>query len=102
MPRAIDATRRNYDASSRWVEDASFLKVKEVSLSYQVPMEIVKKLRLSNLYIHATGENLLTWTKYKGIDPEIGLTSGRLTKVGIDKQSTAPPIRLTFGIRASF
>lgn len=102
MPRAEDYCKRNYAGSTRWVEDASYLKLKEVSLTYNFNRNVLKKLRLSQLSIWGSGMNLFTWTKYKGIDPEIGLTSGNLVKVGIDKQNTAPSIHFTFGIRASF
>ncbi len=102
IPRAEDYCQRNYAASSRWVEDASFLKLKEVSVTYNVGKEMLRRLHLDQLAVFATGMNLLTWTKYKGIDPEIGLNSGQLIKIGIDNQSTPPSLRLTLGIRATF
>lgn len=102
MPRAIDKAARNYEASTRWVEDASYLKLKEISLTYSFNKDLLKKMHLSQLSAFVTGTNIFTWTKYKGIDPEIGLTSGKLVKVGIDHSNTAPPIQIMFGIRASF
>ena len=101
MPRAEEGCERNYVASSRWVEDASYLKLKEVSLTYNFDKDLLRKMHLGQLSVWVSGMNLLTWTKYKGIDPEIGL--GDITTLfGIDKQNTAPPIRCTFGLRATF
>ena len=102
MPRAYDKAARNYAASTRWVEDASYLKLKEISLTYTFDRKLVQKLHLSQLSAFVSGTNLLTWTKYKGIDPEIGLTTGKLAKVGIDQQNTAPSMQVMLGIRASF
>lgn len=101
IPRAQKDAEWNYIASSRWVEDASYLKLKEVSLTYQFDKNVLKKLHLGQLSLWVTGMNLLTWTKYKGIDPEIGIGSG-ISMFGVDGQNTAPPIRCTFGLRASF
>lgn len=101
MPRAQKDAEWNYIASSRWVEDASYLKLKEVSLTYQFDKNVLKKLHLGQLSVWVTGMNLLTWTKYKGIDPEIGIGNG-ISMFGVDGQNTAPPIRMTFGLRASF
>ena len=101
IPRAERNATWNTVASTRWVEDASFIKLKELSLTYQFDKNICQKLRLNQLSIWANVQNLWTWTKYKGIDPEIG-SGGGITIFGVDKQNTAPPIRLTFGLRASF
>ena len=101
MPRAQKDAEWNYAASSRWVEDASHLKLKEISLTYQFDKKVLQKLHLGQLSLWVTGMNLLTWTDYKGVDPEIGVGSG-ISMFGVDSQNTAPPIRCTFGLRASF
>ncbi len=103
MPRAERYCDRNYAASSRFVEDVSYLKLKEISLTYDFGRHIVQKLRLSKLSLSCTCENIFTWTKYKGLDPEIAPNKGSLIKVGIDEQSTPTnSFKLTFGLRASF
>lgn len=68
MPRAVYGDpMANGRFSSRWIEDGSYLKLKEVTLSY----EFDRKLWFFNrLKVYATGENLVTWTKYIGMDPE--------------------------------
>lgn len=102
MPRAADYCVRNYAASSRWVEDASYLKLKELSLTYSLKREWLQKIRMSNLTFYATGMNLFTWSKYKGVDPEIGQNKGNLIKLGVDEGQTPNSARFTFGLRASF
>jgi hypothetical protein len=59
---------RNSDLG--WV-DASFIRLRNVSLSYSLPHTLIKKWRLKDFSVYAHGQNLLTLTKYKGLDPEI-------------------------------
>lgn len=102
MPRAAYECARNYLPSSRWVEDASFIKLKEVSLTYNFPKRLISKLRLSQLSCWVTGMDLWCGTKYKGVNPEIGLNSGNLTKIAVDRANTAPSPQVSFGLRVSF
>lgn len=55
----------------RFYEDASFVRLKDVSLAYQFPNKILNHLKLSKLKLYVTGRNLATFTKYSGLDPEI-------------------------------
>ncbi|HEV7379501.1 MAG TPA: SusC/RagA family TonB-linked outer membrane protein, partial [Dyadobacter sp.] len=58
-------------ASSRYVYDASYVRLKNITLSYKLPQAVLQKMKLSSLRIYATGVNLLTFTKYPGWDPEV-------------------------------
>ncbi|MBC7721975.1 MAG: SusC/RagA family TonB-linked outer membrane protein, partial [Pedobacter sp.] len=58
----------NSSFSDRWIEDGSFLRLKVITASYQLPIKAGKALRYVTLYV--TGNNLLTFTKYLGYDPE--------------------------------
>jgi TonB-dependent starch-binding outer membrane protein SusC len=58
-------------ASSRWVEDGSYLRFKTVTLGYNFPKSLVNKARLNNVRVYVTGQNLLTFTRYSGYDPEV-------------------------------
>lgn len=102
MPGARDYRTMNYAASSRWVEDGSFIKLKEVSLTYNFPQQWLKKIRLKQFSIWVTGMDLWCATKYKGVNPEIGLNTGSLTKVAVDNGATPPSPQLSIGIRTSF
>lgn len=59
-----------YTASDAAIEDASFIRLKNVSLAYQVPASFSKKFGMTTLQLYARGQNLLTITNYKGLDPE--------------------------------
>lgn len=68
-------------ASDFFVEDASFIRLRNLSIGYTLPANIVKYAKVSRLRIYFTAENLFTFTKYKGFDPEIG---GGVFSQGID------------------
>ncbi len=70
--------------------DASFIRLKNVNLSYQLPNNLVRKFKLQGVRFNVTGQNLLTITKYKGIDPET------------QYNTVLPPLRvITAGIQLS-
>lgn len=57
--------------TSKLIQDASFLRLRNVTLSYSMPASVITKLRhISNIRVYLVGQNLLTWTKWKGLDPE--------------------------------
>lgn len=96
MPRAVYGDPMgNARFSDRWIEDGSFLKLKAVSLSYALPVNarIVQKCTL-----FLTGENLLTWTKYKGLDPEFSLGTNTLYS-GVDAGFTPHPRTVSIGVK---
>ena len=59
--------------SSRYLEDGSFIRLRNVRFSYSLPENIISKLKLANINLFVSGDNLLTWTKFTGMDPEVGL-----------------------------
>jgi len=61
-----------YAGSDASIEDASYIRLKNVSLAYNLPAEWIKKLKMSGLQVYLHGQNLLTFTNYKGHDPETG------------------------------
>ena len=63
------------DGSSLYIEDASFIRFRNLRLSYNLPSKILSKIKMSSLSVFVYGNNLLTWTKYKWYDPEISLGS---------------------------
>jgi TonB-linked SusC/RagA family outer membrane protein len=88
-------------ASSRYVYDGSYLRVKTVTLGYNFPAAVLSRLKLSQLRIYATGQNLFTFTKYPGWDPEVNAdyrANGSNLNQGNDFYS-APQIKsLIFGL----
>jgi TonB-linked SusC/RagA family outer membrane protein len=76
MPRAtiIDPNGNVNRISDRWVEDGSYLRVKDLTLSYDLPASVSGKLGMRVARVFASGQNWLTWTNYSGYDPEVGST----------------------------
>ena len=77
---------RNFRASDFYVQDGSYMRLKELRLSYSIPKKIISKWGLSNVTLSATGYNLWTVTGYHGLDPEVGRVVGSESNLnmGID------------------
>lgn len=86
--------------SSYYVEDASWLRLKNVVFSYNVPQKYISRLKVSRLRVYFTGNNLKTWTKYTGYDPEIFSNNSLLP--GFDRISYPRTKSYIFGINISF
>ncbi|TXI34287.1 MAG: TonB-dependent receptor [Niabella sp.] len=69
QPRLYEGNGTN--KSSRWVQDGSYLRLKAVTLSYNIPKTAIKKIKMENVKIFVSAQNLLTFTKYTGYDPEV-------------------------------
>lgn len=73
MPRLVlNDPNQNNRVSDRFVEDASYMRIKNVRLGYSLPASWVKSMRLSRAQIYGSVQNLLTVTNYTGFDPEVG------------------------------
>ncbi|MCT4613621.1 MAG: TonB-dependent receptor [Marinifilaceae bacterium] len=91
--------RSNYESfTNLWIEkNVNYIKLKTFALGYNLPKEIVKKIKLNNLRVYISGENLWTSTNYKGLDPET------VSPNGIDSGKKYPLIRkITCGIDIKF
>ena len=71
----------NWVCSDMYIQDASYLRLKNITLGYTLPRQLTQKINVSRFRVFARAENLFTWTKYWGFDPEIG--SG-VTSLGVD------------------
>lgn len=101
VPR-LTSIGNNYtiDQNSRYLEDASFLRLKQLSFGYNLPAALVKAWRLSNVRVYFSGSNLILWTKYSG-DPESNVTSDP-TAQGIGSFGTPPqPKGFQFGLNVT-
>ena len=63
---------KNWVCSDMYIQDGSYLRLKNITLGYTLPRNLTSRIGISRLRIYARAENLLTWTKYWGFDPEIG------------------------------
>jgi TonB-linked SusC/RagA family outer membrane protein len=70
--------------SERYVEDASFLRLKLITLGYTLPKSVSKKLGTKSVKFYVSAENLITWTKYTGYDPEVSSYEQNNLYPGID------------------
>lgn len=86
VPRAISGDpNRNARASSRFVEDGSYLRLKNISIGYSIPsakLDAWSRGTLSKLRVYLSAQNLLTFTDYSGYDPEIGVRTGIDSSLG--------------------
>lgn len=87
--------------SSRVVEDGSYLRVKTVSLAYNLPSQLIKKAYLSKLSLNLAVQNLLTWTNYSGVDPEVS-TRNNVLSPGFDFSAYPQARTIVFGLNANF
>lgn len=67
----------NYRASTYWMRDGSFIRLKNLEIGYTIPKKIINKLHLNNIRIYFMGTNLLTFSKFKLWDPELGSSNGQ-------------------------
>jgi hypothetical protein len=86
------------NATSRWLEDASYLRLKNLTLAYNLPF----KKYISNLRLYVSGTNLFTLTKYSGFDPEVSSYTGNDAQLGTDYNSYPVSRFYNFGIDITF
>ena len=77
MPRAVFGDpNKNARPSDRFVEDGSYLRIKNVTLGYTIPSSLTSRLALTKARFYVSAQNLVTFTNYTGNDPELGNASG--------------------------
>ena len=101
IPRYELGSTTNNLHSNRLLEDGSYLRLKNVSLGYNLPSRITNKLLMQQLRVYCTATNLWTYTKYTGSDPEVSTLDGSVSAQGIDF-FTLPQVRtIAVGITAT-
>lgn len=96
-----DAIGSNVPSSS-WIQNGSFLKLKNVTVGYTLPSDLVSKASLAKVRVYFSTQNLFTITSYKGLDPEVGMQGGNATQNGVDN-GTYPSSRFyTIGLNVTF
>ncbi len=84
------------------VEDGSFLRINNITLGYTFPKHWTSKAKISTLRIYATGNNLFTWTKYTGFDPEVSTRNSTGLTPGVDWSAYPRSRSFVFGVSLSF
>ena len=104
LPR-LGATDSNKNAllfSDRMVEDGSYLRIKQIQLGYTLPERISQKACIKSLRVFASVDNLYTFTKYTGLDPEIYSFNSNPLCYGIDMVNYPQPRTFSFGLNVTF
>lgn len=104
MPRLYTESYSNHNnrVSDAYVEDGSYIRLQNISLSYTFPKKWIEHLFLTNVKLYMNIQNVFTITKYDGYDPEVGSLWGDALKNGIDYNRYPSPRIYTFGINVSF
>lgn len=87
--------------SSRVIEDGSYLRLKTFQLGYDLPSTLSKKMKINSLRFYLSVQNLITWTKYTGVDPEVSVYNSALTP-GFDYSVYPRGKTVTFGLNLNF
>ncbi|PWB27201.1 TonB-dependent receptor [Flavobacterium sp. HTF] len=88
--------------SNRFVEDGSYLRIQNVSLSYDLPSKIFKNSIITKVRLYVNVQNLYTWTKYSGFDPALGNLDQNITLSGIDLGRYPVPRTTSMGLNLEF
>ena len=99
---ANDDNTLNSVPNSAFVENGSFLKLKNLTIGYTLPEALAKRVSLSKLRLYFSTQNLFVITKYSGLDPEVGIQFGNATQNGVDNGTYPPSRSYTFGLSVSF
>ena len=108
MPRATLEDDYNSKISSRYIEDGSYVRLKSVTLGYSFPIDLITRLKLSAVRIYVTADNLYTWTKYSGLDPEVSIygqsgdSAAKNIATGVDYGSYPQTRQVIFGLNLTF
>jgi len=85
--------------SDRFVEDASFIRLSNIQLSYTLPNQLLSRIRVKNCMVYASLQNYITITKYSGYDPEMHSGGNHNLNLGFDRQNYPSPRGITFGVK---
>lgn len=106
-PTANGGSANNYggnvaNLSSRYLGNGSFIRLKNISLSYIIPQSITSKWHISTLKATISASNVLTLTKYKGLDPEVSAQSGNQNTAGYDWATVPQPRTIQATVNVTF
>ncbi|MBQ8809141.1 MAG: TonB-dependent receptor [Bacteroidales bacterium] len=102
-PTRADPNDNDY-MSSRYVEDGSYLRIKNITLGYTFPKKWMNKIKFDNIRVYCNIQNLYTFTKYSGYDPEVGASTqdAQGYAFGVDNGRYPSPTTYSFGVSLTF
>lgn len=102
IPRVTkDNPNRNWRSSDLYIKNGNYLRLKTIQLGYTLPRQLVRKATIERLRIFVAAENLLTFTKYDGFDPELAVGDDYFM-IGVDKGNYPQSRTITIGANISF
>ena len=103
-PRLVraDPNRNVLRSSDRYVFDGSYARIKNLVIGYQLPQGVLDRINAQRLRIYASGQNLLTFTKYFGLEPEVGSQGDDPRSNGIDRLLYPQPRTIVVGVQLGF
>jgi TonB-dependent starch-binding outer membrane protein SusC len=101
IPRAA-ANAENKLVSSRFIEDGSYLRLKNLTIGYTVDRELTSRIHISSLRVYMSAQNLLTFTRYSGLDPEVNYSGNSTQVIGTDFFTFPQARAITVGLNLKF
>lgn len=103
IPRAIVNDPNDNDRiSDRYIEDGSYLRIRNITLGYTLPSSVSRRWMVENIRVYANIQNLYTFTSYTGYDPEVGASTTSQYVFGLDNGRYPSPQVYSFGLSLSF
>ncbi len=102
LPRYNQWNNNNLRISDRFVESGSYLRIQNLAIGYNLPANWVRHAKMASARIYASAQNLHTFTKYKGYDPELGSYNNDITRMNIDYGRYPNPRTFTIGANIEF
>ena len=97
----LDGAAHSQEASTAFIEDGSYLRLKTMRLGYTLPQTMLHKINMKSLRLYVQATNLYTLTNYRGLDPEVNTltnTPGEGNRMGVDKGAWPTPRQITLGV----
>jgi hypothetical protein len=98
----IGGNNNAHEYSSRYLEDGSYLRLTNLTLSYLLPNRVIKIMKLSTLKLNLSADNLFTWTKFTGMDPDVPLYTGSWILPGVSSFKYPISKNYSVGVEISF
>ncbi len=102
LPRFTNTNKNNIAMSDRYVEDASYARIQNITLGYRLPKNLLSRVKIQNLRVYGSIQNLKTFTNYSGYDPEIGAFNNSIKLMNVDTGHYPNPRTFTIGANLQF
>ncbi|MBR5034238.1 MAG: SusC/RagA family TonB-linked outer membrane protein [Bacteroidales bacterium] len=102
-PQAINGgNSQANEYSSRYLEDGSFFRLRNITLSYDLPQNLVSKIKMSSARVYVSADNIFTYTRFSGMDPEVRLESTTWSLAGLYADNYPVPMSIVMGLDINF